>query len=76
MNKLTYCVKERKKTGNKEIKIEKTKNNRYIMKSICVDCNSKKTTFVSKQEGEGLLSMLGINSGPTKNIPLLGPLLG
>ena len=76
MDKLTYCVKEKKKTGNKDIKVEKTKNNRYVMKSICVDCGSKKTTFVSKQDGEGLLSMLGIDSGPIKNIPLIGALLG
>ena len=76
MDNLTYCVKEKKKTGNKDIKAEKTKNNRYIMKSTCTSCGSKKTSFVSKQDGEGLLSMLGINSGPIKNIPLIGPLLG
>ena len=46
------------------------------MKSICTSCGSKKTTFVSKQDGEGLLSMLGIDSGPTKNIPVIGALLG
>ena len=48
MDKLTFRVKEKKKTGNKDIKVEKSKNNRYIMKSICVDCGSKETTFVCK----------------------------
>ena len=38
MDKQTHCVKEKKKTGNKDIKVEKTKINRYIMKSTCVSC--------------------------------------
>ena len=59
---LTYCVKCRENTENVYPKIFKTKNNRLIMQSKCVECGIKKSRFVKKQEAEGLLSNLGIKT--------------
>ena len=70
----TYCVSERKYTGNIDPKVFRTKNGRYVMKSICPSCKHKKSKFVKKQEAQGILSSLGIKT-PLANVPLLGPLL-
>ena len=43
------------------------------LKSICSVCNSKKSRFISKNEGSGLLSSLGIKT-PLSKIPLLNVL--
>ena len=43
------------------------------MQSICNDCRNKMSRFVKKQEAEGLLSNLGINT-PFSKIPLLNVL--
>ena len=40
----------------------KTKNGRLILKSTCYECNNKKSRFISKNEGSGLLSSLGIRT--------------
>ena len=66
----TYCLKCRKDTENIDPKVFRTKNNRLLMQSICSDCRNKKSWFVKKQEAEGLLSDLGINT-PFSKIPLL-----
>ena len=39
---LTYCLKCRKNTKNKDAKIAKTKNGRLALLSKCVVCGSKK----------------------------------
>ena len=39
--------------------------------SRCATCGSKKSRFIKKQETEGLLGNLGINT-PLSKIPLLG----
>ena len=70
----TYCVSERKYTGNIDPKIFRTKNNRYVLKSKCSSCGNKKSKFVKKQEAQGLLSMMGLKT-PFSKIPLLGDLL-
>ena len=64
--KTTYCVSCRKNTRNKNAKVFKTKNGRLMMKSICNICENKKSRFVSKNEGSGLLSSLGIRRPPSK----------
>ena len=53
---LSYCLKERKNTQNKpgSERYERTKNNRLIMKSICLSCGSQKTKFVKNTKGAGL----------------------
>ena len=54
----TYCLKCKKITKDLNSKGFITKNKKYIVKSICNICKSKKSKFVSKQEAEGFLSQL------------------
>ena len=69
-----YCVKCRRKTETKNPKIIKIRK-QPTLTGLCNVCNTKKFKFVSNQEGEGLLSMLGIKT-PLAKIPILGPILG
>ena len=66
-------MKCRTDTENVDPKIVRAKNNRLFMQSKCSDCKNKKSQFVKKQEAEGLLSNLGINT-PFSKIPLLNNL--
>ena len=54
----TYCLKCKRQTKDLSSKGFITKNKKYIVKSICAVCKSKKSKFVSKQEAEGFLSQL------------------
>ena len=54
----TYCLKCKRETKNLNSKGFITKNKKYIVKSICAICKSKKSKFVSKQHAEGFLSDL------------------
>ena len=69
----TYCIVCKKDTKNKNPKVFKTRNERLILKSTCSVCNNKKSRFISKNEGSGLLSSLGIRT-PLSKIPLLNVL--
>ena len=62
----TYCILFKKDTENKNPKVFKTKNERLILKSICSVCNNKKSRFISKNEGSGLLSSLGVRTSLSK----------
>ena len=42
--------------------------------SKCAICGNKKSKFIKKQEGKGLLSKLGIKA-PLSEIPILGDVL-
>ena len=42
----TYCVKEKKITGNSNIHYNTLSNGRKIMLSVCSSCGSKKSTFI------------------------------
>ena len=42
--------------------------------SKCAICNTKKSTFINKQEAKGLLSNLGIKT-PLNKIPILSDIL-
>ena len=42
----TYCLKEKKNTGNINIQYITLSNGRKLMISICSSCGSKKSTFV------------------------------
>ena len=55
-----YCLKCKKDTKDLNVKAFMTKNNRYMLKSLCNVCKSKKSKFVSKKEimGSGFLSNL------------------
>ena len=71
----SYCVKCKKRTAYiGKPKLIRTKNNRYILKGQCSICKTNKTRFVSKKEGNGLLSMLGIKT-PLSKIPILGDII-
>ena len=54
----TYCLKCRKSTKDSNSKGFITKNKKYIVKSTCAICKSKKSKFVSKQQADGFLSDL------------------
>ena len=64
----TYCTVCEKDTENKNPKAFKTKNGRSMLKSVCSVCNNKKSRFVSKNKGSGLLSSLRIRA-PLSKIP-------
>ena len=66
----TYCIICKKDTENKDRKLFRTKNERLILKSTCSVCGNKKSRFLSKNEGSGLLSNLGIKT-PLSKTPLL-----
>ena len=53
---VSYCLKCKQKTKNINSKGFVTK--KYLVKSICDACRSKKSKFVSKQEVQGFLSNL------------------
>lgn len=71
-----YCPRCKAPSITTPHSVTRTKNNRYQAKGTCDRCKTNMSTLVSNQEGEGLLSMLGIDSGPLKNIPVLGAILG
>ena len=54
----TYCLKCRKPTKDFNSKGLITRNKKYIVKSICNICKSKKSKFASKQQAQGFLSDL------------------
>ena len=58
MMNTTYCFKCKKPTKDLNSKGFITKNNKYLIKSTCSVCKSKKSKFVSKQDASGFLSDL------------------
>ena len=54
----SYCLKCKRKTKYVNSKGFVTKNKKYLVKSLCDICKSKKTKFVSKQDASGFLSNL------------------
>ena len=58
----------RKNTGNKIVKVLRTKNSRLMLISVCNVCGNKKSRFASKNEGLVILSSLGIRT-PLSKIP-------
>ena len=64
----TYCIICKKDTENKNPKDFKTKSEKIILTSIYSVCNNKKSRFIRKNEGSGLLSSLGIKT-PLNKIP-------
>ena len=63
---LTYCLKCRKNTENKNAIMVKTKNGRLALSSKCVVRGSKRSRFMKEQEVEGLLSNLEIKTPLSK----------
>ena len=46
---LSYCLKFRNNTENKNSRVVKTKNRRIILLSSCAVCGSKKLRFIKEQ---------------------------
>ena len=53
---LSYCLKCRKNTESKNPNVVKTKNRRIMLLSKCAVGDSKKSKFITEQEGSKLLS--------------------
>ena len=71
---LSYCLKCRKNTESKNLKVARTKNGRIMLLSKCAVCDSEKSKFIKQEEATGLLSSLEIKT-PLSKIPLIGLLL-
>ena len=61
-------------TESRNSKVARTKKGRIMLLSKCAVYDSKKSKFIKKAEGRGLLGSLGIKTTLIK-IPLVGPLL-
>ena len=70
---LSYCLKSRKNTETKNVKVLKTKNGRIMLISKCEVCDGKKAKFIKEQEVSRLLTSLAIKT-PLCKIHLVGPL--
>ena len=57
-----YCIVCKKDIENKNPKVFQTRDKKLILKSVCSMCNNEKSRFISKNEGSGLLSNLGIRT--------------
>ena len=72
---LSYCLKYRKNTKNKNLKVLGTKNGRIMFLSKYVVPNSKKSKFLKEQEAKRLLSNLtGIKIPILNDLPILNTL--
>ena len=71
---LSYCLKSRKNTESKNLKVVKTKHGWIMLLSKCTLCDSDKSKFLREQEARGSCGSLGIKIPLRKN-PLLDPLL-
>ena len=54
----TYCLRCKKQTKDLNSKGFVTRNKKYLVRSTCNVCRSKKSKFISKQEAQGFLSNL------------------
>ena len=64
----SYCLKCRKNTENKNLRVSKTSHGRTMVLSKCAICGSKKSGFIKNQEATGLLSNLGVRT-PLSKVP-------
>ena len=71
---LSYCLKCRKNTENKNPEVVRAKNGRIMLLSKSAVWDSKKSKFTREQEASALSSSFGTES-PLNKIPLLGSLL-
>ena len=69
----SYCLKCRKKY-NINPRVSKASNDRTMVLSKCVICDSKKPGFIKNQEARGLLRNLGVRM-PLSKVPILGDIL-
>ena len=67
----SYCLKCKKYTKNIDPQVSSTSNGKVMILSKCAICNSKKSTFINRQEAKWLLSNVGIKT-PLSKVPILG----
>ena len=67
---LTYYLKCKRNTENRDAKMMKTKNGRNILSSECIVCCNRTSRFIREPEAKKLLDDLGIKI-PLSKIPLL-----
>ena len=72
-NNSNHCLRCKKNTENINSGVSNTSNNKTILFSKCVICDTKKPRFVKKQ-GSGMLSSLGLKT-PLSKIPLFADIL-
>ena len=70
----SHCLQCKKYTENINPQVSSTSNSKTMILSKCAICNSKKYSFIKKQEAKELLSKLGIKT-PLSKIPILGDVL-
>ena len=51
----SYCLKCREDTGNINLRVLKSSNNKTMILSKCAKCGSKKSRFIKNQEAKGCL---------------------
>ena len=66
-----YCLKCKKNTENINPRVSKTSNGKIMLLSKCTICGSKKSRFLKKRKGSGILSNLGLKT-PLSKILLFG----
>ena len=72
---LFYCLKCRKNTESKNPEVVRTKNERIMLLSIFVVCNSKELKFLKEQEAKELSgNILGTKIPILGDIPLVNTL--
>ena len=71
---LPYCLKCRKNTESKNLRVSKPKKGKPMLLSKCEVRGSKKLRFIKEQDTSGLLSNLRIKT-PLSKIPILGHIL-
>ena len=59
---LSYCLKYRKNTESKNLRVVRTKNGGIMLLSKYAVCDSKKSKFAKEQEAAGLWRSLGIKT--------------
>ena len=72
---LSYCLKCRKNTASKNLKVVRTKNGRIMLLSRFSMCNNKKSKFLKEQEARGGLSnLVGVKVPILSDIPIVNTL--
>ena len=70
----SYCLKCKKHTKNINPQVSSNSNGKLMILSKCAICGSRKSKFIKKQDGKGLLSNLGFKT-PLSKILVLGDIL-
>ena len=60
-----YCLRCKRKTESNNVSEALTKNNRKMLKGVCVVCGSRKSQFISSVTGKGLFNNVLSKVGDT-----------